>query len=137
MLDGLWVYKDGTQLLMFLRSSVHLMYALMWMLKKWAKTMGNGSYVHKWAKPKKKWKAKGVCKVFFSLLPYSLTRPSIIVHSTEEEADGIPNAEEEELAEGQAEDDMIEETMFTFESFKLVRGCPWCGAVIHSSNRHC
>ena len=57
----------------------------------------------------------------------SLTATSIIVHSTEEEPDGVPDAEEEELAEGQAEDDVIEETMFTFESFELVRGCPRCG----------
>ena len=68
-------------------------------------------------------------KFFFFSIPSrsSLTATSIIVHSTEEEPDGIPDAEEEELAEGQAEDDVIEETMFTFESFELVRGCPRCG----------
>jgi hypothetical protein len=47
----------------------------------------------------------------------------MIVHGAEEEPDGVPDAEEEEeLAEGQPEDDVIEETMFTFESFELVRG---------------
>jgi hypothetical protein len=46
-LDGLRVYKDGAQSLVFLRSSVHLMYALMRMLEKWAKTTGDGSYVRK------------------------------------------------------------------------------------------
>lgn len=64
-LDGLRVYKDGTQSLTFLRSSVHLTYALMRMLERWAKTKGEGSYVRKRAKPKKKRKAKGPCKVFF------------------------------------------------------------------------
>lgn len=135
-LDGLRVYKDGTQSLMFLRSSVHLTYALMRMLEKWAKTTGDGSYVRKRAKPKKKRKAKGACKVFFFLsLSFSfllrsgstLTGPSIIVHSTEEEPDGVPDAEEEELAEREPEDDVIEETMFTFESFELVRGRSRCG----------
>ncbi len=64
-LDGLRVYKDGTQSLAFLRSSVHLAYALMRMLEKWAKTAGDGSYVRKRAKPKKKRKAKGTCKFSF------------------------------------------------------------------------
>jgi replication fork protection complex subunit Tof1/Swi1 len=53
-LDGLRVYKDGLQSLTFLRSSVHLAYALMRMLEKWAKTTGDGSYVRKRAKPKRK-----------------------------------------------------------------------------------
>jgi len=45
-LDGLHVYKDGTQSLMFLCSSVYLAYALMQMLEKWTKSMGDGMYVH-------------------------------------------------------------------------------------------
>jgi replication fork protection complex subunit Tof1/Swi1 len=62
-LDGLRVYKDGVQSLTFLRSSVHLTYAVMRMLEKWAKsTGGDGSYVRKRAKPKKKRGSnKGVC----------------------------------------------------------------------------
>jgi replication fork protection complex subunit Tof1/Swi1 len=60
-LDGLRVYKDGTQSLTFLRASVHLAYALMRMLEKWAKTTGDGSYVRKRAKPKRKRKANGLC----------------------------------------------------------------------------
>jgi len=63
-LDGLRMYKDGTQSLSFLRSSVHLAYALMRMLEKWAKTKGDGSYVRKRAKPKRKRGAnKGACVV--------------------------------------------------------------------------
>jgi len=46
VLDGLHVYKDGTQSLMFLRSSIHLVYTPMQMLEKWTKSMGNGMYVH-------------------------------------------------------------------------------------------
>ena len=66
-LDGLRVYKDGTQSLMFLRSSVHLAYSLMRMLEKWAKTTGDGSYVRKRVKPKKKRKAKGACEFLLFL----------------------------------------------------------------------
>ena len=66
-LDGLRVYKDGTQSLNFLRSSVHLAYALMRMLEKWAKTTGDGSYVRKRVKPKKKRRAKGAYDFYFFL----------------------------------------------------------------------
>jgi len=45
-LNGLHVYKDGTQLLTFLCSSVHLAYVPMCMLEKWTKSTGNGKYVH-------------------------------------------------------------------------------------------
>ncbi|KAH9983375.1 timeless protein-domain-containing protein, partial [Russula compacta] len=100
-LDGLRVYKDGTQSLAFLRSSVHIAYALMRMLEKWAKTTGDGAYVRKRAKPKRKRGAKGG------------------FHNTEN-PDGVPDAEEEDAhAQGQPEDDVIEETMFTFESLEL------------------
>jgi hypothetical protein len=52
----------------------------------------------------------------------TLTHLSLItVHSTDE-PDGVPDVEEEEIAQGQPEDDVIEETMFTFESYELVRG---------------
>ena len=58
-LDGLRVYKDGTQSLTFLSSSVHLAYALMRMLEKWAKKTGDGSYVRKRTKPKRKRNTNG------------------------------------------------------------------------------
>jgi replication fork protection complex subunit Tof1/Swi1 len=70
-LDGLRMYKDGTQSLNFLRSSVHLAYALMRMLEKWAKTSGDGSYVRKRVKPKKKRRAKGACDLFIYFSPSS------------------------------------------------------------------
>jgi replication fork protection complex subunit Tof1/Swi1 len=62
-LDALRIYKDGTQSLTFLRASVHLAYALMRMLEKWAKVSGDGSYVRKRAKPKKKRKTRSKCQV--------------------------------------------------------------------------
>jgi len=68
-LDGLRMYKDGTQSLTFLRSSVHLAYALMRMLEKWAKTAGDGTYVRKRAKPRRKRGAnKGACIIRDRLL---------------------------------------------------------------------
>lgn len=68
-LDGLRVYKDGTQSLTFLRSSVHLAYALMRMLEKWAKTTGDGTYVRKRTKPRRKRGAnKGACVIRDGLL---------------------------------------------------------------------
>ena len=53
-LDALRAYRDGTQSLAFLRAGVHLAYAVMRMLEKWARTTGEGSYVRKRAKPKRK-----------------------------------------------------------------------------------
>jgi hypothetical protein len=88
-----------------------------------ARTCASGPNQRKSGKPR-------VRAIFFSFhapLWLTLTVPSIIVHSTEEEPDGVPDAEEEELAEGEPEDDVIVETMFTFESFELVSGRPRCG----------
>ncbi|KAI0265300.1 timeless protein-domain-containing protein [Gloeopeniophorella convolvens] len=96
-LDGLRVYKDGTQSLTFLHASVHLAYALMRMLEKWAKAKGDGAYVRKRAKPRRKRRAQ--------------TRGA-------EGPDGVPDMEEEEVPT-QEDNDVIEETMFTFESFEL------------------
>ncbi|KAH8980680.1 timeless-domain-containing protein [Lactarius akahatsu] len=86
-LDALRAYKDGTQSLAFLRAGVHLAYAVMRMLEKWARTTGEGSYVRKRAKPKRKKPREG--------------------------------DEEGQQARAQHEGDVIEETIFTFESFEL------------------
>ena len=65
-LDALRAYKDGTQSIAFLRAGVHLAYAVMRMLEKWARTTGEGSYVRKRAKPKPKRKrVKATGTVFF------------------------------------------------------------------------
>lgn len=104
-LDALRAYRDGTQSLAFLRAGVHLAYAVMRMLEKWARTTGEGSYVRKRTKPKRK-------------------KPRAKARNADEAA--VPDAdveeeeERDEEARAQHEDDVIEEMIFTFESFELV-----------------
>ncbi|KAF8177653.1 timeless protein-domain-containing protein [Pholiota molesta] len=88
-LESLRSYKPGTQSLAYLDSSVYLAYALLRMLERWGKEKGSESYVRQKVSKKKR-KSKGI---------------------TEEE--GIPDVEEEEV-----EDEVINETMFTFEAFE-------------------
>lgn len=53
-LESLKAYKDGTQSLVYLDSSVHLAYALLRMLEKWTKAGGGREmYVRKKARRKK------------------------------------------------------------------------------------
>ncbi|KAF8265674.1 timeless protein-domain-containing protein [Lactarius quietus] len=106
-LDALRAYKDGTQSLAFLRAGVHLAYAVMRMLEKWARTTGEGSYVRKRAKPKRKRpKAKG----------RNAEEPGVPDADVEAEEEG---EEEGPHARAQHEGDVIDETIFTFESFEL------------------
>ncbi|KAF9644412.1 timeless-domain-containing protein [Thelephora ganbajun] len=92
-LESLKAYKDGTQSLVYLDSSVHLAYALLRMLEKWTKVGGGREmYVRKKARRKKK--AKG---------------------PTEEE--GIPDVEEEEAGENEEEE--VKDMRLTFEGFEL------------------
>ena len=51
-LESIRTYKEGTQSLRYLDSSVHLSYALLRMLEKWSKRNGE-TYVRKKAKKKK------------------------------------------------------------------------------------
>ena len=75
-LDALRVYKVGTQSLAFLRVGVHLAYAVMRMLEKWARTTGEGSYVRKRAKPKRKRpRTNGTLISCFHFFPNPLTPP--------------------------------------------------------------
>ena len=92
-LESLRSYKEGTQSLVYLDSSVHLAYSLLRMLEKWAKENGDGTYVRR--RKERRRKKKGV---------------------TEEE--GIPDVEEEPEKE---DDDVVHETLFTFEAFESVR----------------
>ncbi|KAF8893088.1 timeless protein-domain-containing protein [Infundibulicybe gibba] len=88
--ESLRTYKEGTQSLAYLDSSIYLAYILLKMLEKWSKVKGGAAYVRK-RKLRRKGK-KG---------------------ATEEES--IPDVEEEvEEAE-----DTIQETMFTFEAFEM------------------
>ena len=57
-LDSLKAYKDGTQSLVYLDSSVHLAYALLRMLEKWTK-VGGGREMYVRKKARRKRKAKG------------------------------------------------------------------------------
>ncbi|KAI9438072.1 timeless-domain-containing protein [Lactarius indigo] len=105
-LDALRAYKDGTQSLAFLRAGVHLAYAVMRMLEKWARTTGEGSYVRKRAKPKRK-------------KPRARNAEQPGVPDADVEAEEEEGAEEGQQARAQHEGDVIEETIFTFESFEL------------------
>ncbi|KAF8153299.1 timeless protein-domain-containing protein [Crassisporium funariophilum] len=89
-LASLRSYKQGTQSLAFLDSSVYLSYALLRMLERWGKTKGSETYVRQRI-TKKKRKKRGV---------------------TEEE--GIPDVEEEE----EEDNEVVHETLFTFEAFE-------------------
>jgi len=68
-LDSLKAYKDGTQSLVYLDSSVHLAYALLRMLEKWTKVGGGREmYVRKKARRKRKAKGPSLPPPFRALL---------------------------------------------------------------------
>ena len=58
-LDGLRTYAEGRQTISFLHAGVNLAYRLMKMLEQWGKKKGEGAYVRKRAKPKRKRKTTG------------------------------------------------------------------------------
>lgn len=94
--DSIKSYKDSTQSLAYLDSSVHLAWALLRMLEKWGKAGGGGGrseemYVRK-KKGKKSRKSKGG------------------------DEDGVPDVEVVE----EDEEEVVLETMFTFEAFEMV-----------------
>ncbi|TFK32404.1 timeless protein-domain-containing protein [Crucibulum laeve] len=89
--DSLRVYKEGTQSLAYLDSSVYLAYALLRMLERWGKVKGGEMYVRKKTIKRKK-KAQNIG-----------------------EEDGIPDVEEEVPDV----EEVIHETMFTFEAFEM------------------
>lgn len=74
-LESLKVYKDGTQSLVYLDSSVHLAYALLRMLEKWTK-VGGGREMYVLKKARRK-KAKGLNAphLFFAFLLTRSFRP--------------------------------------------------------------
>ncbi|KAG8216231.1 timeless protein-domain-containing protein [Butyriboletus roseoflavus] len=93
-LESLRSYKEGTQSLTYLNSSVYLADALLRMLERWGKENSSAVYVRKKMNRKKKGKGNGVL-----------------------EEDGVPDVEDEGDAE--EEEDMTHETMFTFEAFEM------------------
>ncbi|KAG6820075.1 hypothetical protein H0H93_005603 [Arthromyces matolae] len=90
--ESLRTYKPGTQTLVYLDSSVYLAYALLRMLEKWSKSKGGDMYVRKKKAKKRKATAKGLG-----------------------EDDGVPDFEEEPVEE----EEVVHETMFTFEAFEM------------------
>jgi replication fork protection complex subunit Tof1/Swi1 len=64
--ESLRSYREGTQSLTYLDSSVYLAYALLRMLEKWGKTKGEDMYVRR-KKPKRRKKVKGWFVLCFSL----------------------------------------------------------------------
>lgn len=121
-LESVRTYKEGTQSLRYLDSSVHLAYALLRMLERWSKRSGE-MYVRKKAKKK----TKGNPTI---LLPFCSSLILLIVrrdHDTE--AGPVPDVEEE--PEPEPDEEVIHETMFTFDSFEAV-----CFIQIITTNFH-
>jgi replication fork protection complex subunit Tof1/Swi1 len=106
-LDSLKHYRPGTQSLAYLDSSVHLAYALLRMLESWSKK-GNETYVRQKV-AKKRRKSKGGCSLGNKVNPPLISSPA----TPEEE--GIPDVEVDD-----SDDDVINETLFTFEAFESV-----------------
>ncbi|EGO01257.1 hypothetical protein SERLA73DRAFT_51065 [Serpula lacrymans var. lacrymans S7.3] len=106
-LESLRSYKEGTQTLTYLDSSIHLSHALIRMLECWGKQRGE-MYVRK-KKASRNTRAKGM-----SLLRLT---PTDVVGKGLTEEDGIPDVEDLEDAEDA--ENVIHETMFTFEAFEM------------------
>lgn len=98
-LDSMRTYKEGTQSLAYLDSSVCLAWALFRMLEKWGKGGAGGGGEEMYVRKRKVKKRRG--------------------KKTGEE-DGVPDVEvvEEEVEE------VVLETMFTFEAFEMVSWLP-------------
>ncbi|KAG0699398.1 timeless protein-domain-containing protein [Suillus ampliporus] len=94
-LESLRSYKEGTQSLAYLNASVHLAYALMRMLERWGKENTGAVYVRK-KKPGKSKKTTGQGLA---------------------DEDGVPDVEND--LDGDSEEDVIHETMFTFDAFEM------------------
>lgn len=105
-LDSLKHYRPGTQSLAYLGSSIHMAYTLLRMLESWSKK-GNDTYVRQKA-AKKKRKGKGECSRY-------IANPSLILSLGVLEEEGIPDVEDDE-----SDDDVINETLFTFQAFESV-----------------
>ncbi|KAH9851033.1 timeless-domain-containing protein [Lenzites betulinus] len=94
--DSIRVYKTRTHSLAYLDASVYFAYSLLRVLERWEKRRGKGEmYVRKKARAKKRG-AKG---------------------KETEEGEGVPDVEEEEPQQGD-EEEVINETMFTFSQFE-------------------
>lgn len=108
-LSSLKAYTPGTQSLTFLDSSVHLAYALLKMLEKWGKSMGSETYVRQ--KTSKRRQRRNTGRWHSFLLQITSFNPL----KGKSEEDGIPDVEEYD-----EEDEIVHETLFTFEAFQSV-----------------
>jgi replication fork protection complex subunit Tof1/Swi1 len=104
--ESLRSYKEGVQSLRYLDSSVRMAYTLLRMLERWSRKRGGEVYVRK-RKAGRRGKRK-------------------------EGAEGGEDDEEETMRETQEKDEepVIQETMFSFEAFEIVRvftalSCLW------------
>ncbi|KAL0947499.1 hypothetical protein HGRIS_013600 [Hohenbuehelia grisea] len=94
-LESLRSYKEGTQSLAYLDSSVYLAYSLLRMLERWGKAQGQEMYVRrKTAKARKRAKAK----------------------AAKEKEDAVPDVED--IEEESEDEEIVHETLFTFEAFQ-------------------
>lgn len=73
--DSIRAYKEGTQSLAYLDSSVHLAYALFRMLEVWGKKRGGRSEMYVRRKEKARRRKRGVCGVRHAMFDV-LTRPT-------------------------------------------------------------
>jgi replication fork protection complex subunit Tof1/Swi1 len=94
-LESLRSYKEGTQSLAYLNASVHLAYALLRMLERWGKENTGAVYVRQ-KKPGKRKKT---------------TSQRLA------DEDGVPDVENE--PDGDSEEEVVHETMFTFDAFEM------------------
>ncbi|KAG1808071.1 timeless protein-domain-containing protein [Suillus variegatus] len=94
-LESLRSYKEGTQSLAYLNASVHLAYALLRMLERWGKENTGAVYVRKRKPGKRKTTGQGLLA----------------------DEDGVPDVENE--PDGDSEEEVVHETMFTFDAFEM------------------
>jgi replication fork protection complex subunit Tof1/Swi1 len=111
-LESLRSYKEGTQSLTYLNASVHLAYALLRMLERWGKENSGAVYVRK--KKSSKWKkTTGKPRMFHLQCHFK-----VIAGQGPTDEDGVPDVENE--PDGDSEEEVNHETMFTFDAFELV-----------------
>lgn len=105
-LDSLRAYREGTQSLTYLDSSVHLAYALLRLLEKCSKGSSNGLVRKK--KAARSMYHVCVCVSFLNSFPHPGKR------KTDDSA--VPDVEEEPAEE----EEEVTETTFTFDAFEQV-----------------
>lgn len=109
-LESMRTYKEGTQSLVYLDSSVHMAYALLRMLEKWSK--GKGETLVRRKVKKKRARGKLVL-VSSSSNDWRLSYK--ILGKNDNDATAVDDGDENEESEEE-----IHESMFTFDAFEQV-----------------